>query len=66
MIIKELLRACPICQNKEHGEVLHSQNYVLTDNHVLPIEYDLVACGGCGFVYVDSPVSQHEYDKYYA
>jgi SAM-dependent methyltransferase len=29
-------------------------------------KYDVVSCCECGFVYADTPVKQHVYDKYYA
>ena len=63
---KELYRACPICRNLECGEILHTQKFILPDNHMLPREYNLVSCSRCGFVYVDTPVGQHIFDKYYA
>ncbi len=59
-------RACPICQNKENGRVLHTQKFILAENNVLPNEYDIVACNMCGFVYADSAASQAVYDRYYA
>jgi len=62
----KLLRACPVCQNTGGGEVLHTQKFVLPDNHVLPKEYDIVVCGGCGFIYADTRAGQDAYDKYYS
>ena len=66
MIKTRLLRACPVCQNRACAELLHTQGFVLPDVHPLPAEYDVVACGGCGFVYADTPAGQAAYDKYYA
>lgn len=60
------LRACPVCQDIGGVELLHTQNFALSDNHPLPWMYDIVACGKCGFVYADSPANQDAYDKYYA
>jgi SAM-dependent methyltransferase len=61
-----LLRACPVCQNGVVAELLYTQKFALPDNQPLPGEYDVVACGRCGFVYADTPADQNAYDKYYA
>jgi len=60
-----LQRACPVCQNVVGAELLHTQKFVLPDNHPLPGMYDIVVCGKCGFVYADTPAMQDDYDKYY-
>jgi len=65
MNIKCLQRPCPVCRNAT-GELLHTQKFILPDNHILPSRYDVVACDNCGFVFADSPASQDAYDKYYA
>ena len=62
----KLLRACPVCQNSMGAELLHTQEFVMPDNHLLPKKYDVIACGRCGFVYADTPAKQADYDKYYA
>lgn len=62
--MKELLRECPICGSKT-GEILHTQRFVLTDYHVLPDEYDVVACEQCGFVYADTGAKQEVYNRFY-
>src|SRR3990172_1074299 len=59
-------RACPVCRNAARAELLHTQRFVLPDDHLLPLKYDLVACCGCGFVYADTPAGQDAYDAYYA
>lgn len=59
-------RACPVCENSAGAELLHTQGFVLPENHPLPAKYDIVACGACGFVYADTSASQAAYDKYYA
>ena len=65
---KQLLRPCPICLNNSKGDVLHKQSFVLPEGHLLSNarKYDVVSCSKCGFVYADTPVKQHVYDKYYA
>lgn len=63
---KNLCRPCPVCQNALNGKVLHTQKFVLSDNHLLPKEYDLVSCDQCGTVYADTSVGQDVYDRYYA
>ena len=55
---KDLQRACPVCQNAKRGEVLHTQKFILSENHILPKEYNVVACSKCGFVYVDTSTNQ--------
>lgn len=62
--IKSAIRSCPICANKK-AEIIHNQKFVLPKNSPLPAEYDLVCCINCGFVYVDTPASQNDYDRYY-
>ena len=61
-----LLRGCPVCQNIERAELLHTQEFTLSNNHLLPEKYDVIACGRCGFVYADTSANQDAYDKYYA
>jgi SAM-dependent methyltransferase len=59
-------RHCPVCGNAASVEVLHTQRFVLPLHHILPQEYDVVACCDCGFVYADTPAGQDVYDRYYA
>jgi SAM-dependent methyltransferase len=63
---KDCHRDCPICQNTASGEILYTQKFILPEHHILPNEYNLVACSKCGFVYVDTLAGQDIYDKYYA
>lgn len=62
---KHATRACPTCENAQ-VEVLHHQQFVLPEDHILPEAFDVVWCPICGFAYADSPASQEEYDRYYA
>ncbi|MEI6423715.1 MAG: methyltransferase domain-containing protein [Lentisphaerota bacterium] len=66
MNIKELYRPCPICLNSKCGEILHTQKFMLPDNHILPSQYDVVSCANCGFVFADTQANQETYDRYYA
>lgn len=61
---KNLIRSCPICQNKR-GSVLYKQQFLLPETHILPSESDIVSCSHCGFVFADTPASQQTYDQYY-
>lgn len=61
---KSSIRHCPIC-GYEKAEILHTQNFLLTENHPLPKNYDVVCCKKCGFVYADTPASQNVYDYFY-
>lgn len=62
--MKELLRPCPVC-GSERGDVLHHQKFAVSDDYLLPEEYDVVICALCGMVYADTPASQADYDKFY-
>jgi SAM-dependent methyltransferase len=61
---KSLIRHCPVCQCK-YGEILHTQKFALSENILLPKEYDVVSCNKCGFIYADTSASQNDYDKFY-
>lgn len=58
-------RICPICKEEE-VEFLNSQQFELPEEHPLSTGYDVVACSSCGFVYADTPVTQADYDRFYA
>lgn len=62
---KELLRKCPICGGST-GEILYKQKFILTENSILPPQYDLVYCIDCGFVFADTSASQEDYNIYYS
>lgn len=62
----KLLRVCPVCRNTSGAELLHTQEFTLPDNHLLPEKYDVITCNRCGFVYADTSALQTDYDKYYA
>ena len=61
---KKSIRLCPIC-NSNNAELLHNQRFELSEEHVLPNDYDVVACTKCGFVYADTKATQKAYDKFY-
>ena len=61
---KNLLRPCPICRYKT-GLILHTQQFKLPENSLLPNVYDYVSCNNCGFCFSDTPASQADYDNYY-
>ena len=61
---KNLNRICPVCHCKT-GNVLHTQKFALSDNHILPKVYDVVACSVCGFVFADTTAGQVQYDVFY-
>ena len=60
-----LQRPCPICRNAT-GELLHAQKFILSDNHILPSKYDVVACENCGLIFADTGANQIIYDRYYS
>lgn len=62
---KSTLRPCPICSHG-HGEVIHTQRFVLPAGHPLADHYDVVCCQWCGFAYADTTVTQQDYDEFYA
>lgn len=59
------LRGCPVCLEAA-CEVLHSQSFILPEDHPLTTGYQVVSCDRCGFVYADTPVTQRDYDAFYA
>ena len=58
------VRGCPICGSSE-GEVLHSQELVVTDDYPLPKHFDIVMCSTCGMVYTRTTATQEDYDNFY-
>lgn len=65
MTIRKLHRPCPICASSD-GEILHHQKFQLSDNSILPDNYDVVCCTYCGFVFADTTVGQDIYNQYYS
>ena len=63
-MIKNLLRPCPVCLNTG-GEILHTQRFIIPEEHFLPESYDVVSCEKCGFVYADTEAKQEDYNRYY-
>lgn len=57
-------RPCPLCFGVE-CEVLHTQEFVLTEGHPLSSGYNVVTCESCGFVYADTTGEQRIYDQFY-
>jgi SAM-dependent methyltransferase len=64
MAADSLQRPCPVCRNTT-GVLLHTQEFVLSDNHTLSSRHGIVACEKCGFAFADIPSDQEIYDKYY-
>ncbi len=57
-------RPCGAC-GATSTSVLHHQRFVVPDGYPLPSEYNVVACGRCGFVFADAAASQADYDYFY-
>jgi len=64
MMSKQLSRFCPIC-GCNTGQVVHSQQFTLSQGNPLPTVCDYVVCDECGFAFSDTPVDQAGYDSYY-
>jgi SAM-dependent methyltransferase len=62
---KIFFRNCPVCDGTD-GEVLHTQKFILSDNHPLRDGYDVVHCVRCGFCFADTVATQRDYDEFYA
>ena len=62
---KKLTRYCPICGCRT-GQVIHTQQFTLSQGNPLPAVCDYVVCDECGFAFSDTPVDQAGYDSYYA
>jgi 2-polyprenyl-3-methyl-5-hydroxy-6-metoxy-1,4-benzoquinol methylase len=58
-------RACGAC-GASSNTVLHHQRFVVPEGYPLPGEYNVVACGRCGFVYADPAATQADYDYFYS
>jgi SAM-dependent methyltransferase len=58
-------RGCPVCRN-DTAEFLHHQEFVLLEGTPLTESYDVVCCSRCGFAFADTPITQAQYDDYYA
>ncbi len=65
LIIRRLLRPCPICDSSE-GEVVHSQEFATIAELGNRESVEIVACTLCGFAFSDLPVKQDEIDTSYA
>lgn len=57
-------RACGVCGSRA-SKVCHHQQFIVPEGYPLPAEYDVVACGRCGFVYADPAATQTDYDRFY-
>ena len=62
--IVELHHSCPVCNSKQ-GAVLGVLKYALFDHSTLADCYDVVCCVDCGFVAVNTPSQQSDYDEFY-
>lgn len=58
-------RECPVCDHRQ-AERLHSQRFVMPDEKNLATGYNVVVCARCGAAFADTPVSQRQYDEFYA
>lgn len=58
-------RPCPVCDGGECA-VMHTQRFVLPEDHPLRDGYKVVCCDRCGFVYASTPANQADYDAFYA
>ncbi len=58
-------RQCPLC-GKYDPELLVALSFAQNHNAILPNEYRIVLCCGCGFVYDDVAVGSDVFKKYYA
>jgi glycosyltransferase involved in cell wall biosynthesis/SAM-dependent methyltransferase len=61
---KTRFRRCPVCDN-DKTEILYHQKRVHLSDAIFPDESDIVACQHCGFVYVDSDLTQEKLNRYY-
>lgn len=64
-MISQAFRACPVCEHRRI-EPLHTQRFVVEENHPLSDGYVIAHCTTCGFVYADVAASQADYDAFYA
>jgi SAM-dependent methyltransferase len=62
--MREVKRACPICQSQS-SRLLHHQKFVLAPGHPLPDAYDVVLCPNCDFAFANTSTLQSDYDLYY-
>lgn len=62
--MEKSIRPCPVCEGRNKNFIKQIQ-LVVPDDFILPSEYEIVACGHCGFVYNDVPNSR-SFDEYYA
>ena len=58
-------RPCPLCKNQT-AELLHSIDYTVGSQNVLPCHYDIVCCDSCSFVYNDYSEADTVFDRHYA
>ncbi len=58
------VRPCPQCAGTT-VQPIHEGRFVLPEGHPLEPVVRVVACGGCGFCFNDTPCSREDYDRYY-
>lgn len=62
--IVELYRSCPVCGSRQ-GASLGILEYAQFDHSKLVDCYEVVCCVDCGFVTVNTPLQQRDYDEFY-
>jgi SAM-dependent methyltransferase len=62
--MEKKIRPCPVCYGRKKKIIKHIK-LIVPDDFILPVQYDIVACNNCGFVFNDVPNST-SYDVYYA
>lgn len=65
---KKPLRKCPLCENTNEVDVLHTQSFAFPEEHILfeARRFDVVYCVMCGMVYNDTPLNQEVYNRFYS
>ncbi len=58
-------RNCPICSNAR-ADILHEINYQRAEYQILPLQYLIVSCTDCGFIYDDFNTGASVFEQHYA
>ena len=59
------LRSCPVCQRRD-AHLLHTIQYPAENDRILPTEYRIVSCCGCGMVFDDFDAEEAAFARYYS
>lgn len=59
------LRPCPVCQRRD-ANLLHTMQYPVEKGRILPTEYRIVGCCGCGMVFDDFDAEEAAFARYYS